>query len=515
MSFFESNRERVRSDLLKLLQEDEIKPQPCSKNGFCDIDTDSDSDVEELMNKTDNVFKSIKSPNKSKDKSKDKKEDDTSTDTSDDDEEKVAKLKNDIDALDKNLKIIKSKFVDFDLPDEDDEDFINNLISQDIEDESGSGTTNTFIEKKPYKIEIHSSYEPDAEYEEPINVKLPGYCGLEYTDFDAFYEHYINDEKEAKDDKDEQRKQFEIFNDIIVENLVKSDESIQDIMEEFRKKVSQEWTGYITEANVEYNLSLADPKKWVARADTILYDMYQKQSVIDYVHHLANLLVLFNSNQTFGLDEHMYVDVGNKALEPIDMKKYKLEDLMEYYTKGKNVSRILVQDVTDNIKIKQNIKSINLLILLYNKITESEIKLLDVCNDPPELQTRVKEQLLQQHQQHLVLNRPIIYVDPKTKKIYIFDYRKLNEKFVEGDKINPYTNETFCEEFVELCSQKMKNHMLCVFCKDKISEDQQLLKTIYLHPKYGPILLKFCGATCFTDLNWNNKSLQNAIIGIV
>ena len=282
-------------------------------------------------------------------------------------------------------------------------------------------------------------------------------------------------------------------------------------MSDFRRFIVQEWVKDIKEAN---NESITDPKKWVNRADTILYDMYQKQSLLEYVHHLAKLLILFDAEKTFGLNEHMYVDIGNKAIEPIDMKKYKLEDLMEYYTKGKTVSRILVQDVSDNIKIKQNIKTLNLLIQLYNNITESNIKPLEECKGSDELTQRVKEQLLQQNQHHLNLNRPIIYVEPKTKKIFIFDYRKLNDKFAEGDKINPYTNEEFCQEFIDLCSQKMKNHMLCVFCKDKLDE-KNILKTIYLHPKYGPIVLKFCDATCMSDQSWNNKSVQNAIIGIV
>jgi len=465
MSFFENNRERVRSDLLKLLHdEDELPSTPCSKNSTCDIDSDDsdDSDVDDILEETSNVFKSLKK--------------DTST-----------------SVKDEELKIDEKTLNEFKL-DEDEDEFINSLIDQDLDDDDSD--VKTFVDEKPYKIEIFSSFEPDDEYQEPKKVDL---CNTEYIDFDAFYENYI----ESVDDK-----QFEIFNDIIVENLIQSDDKIHDIVTDFRRYIVQDWVKYI---NSEY---ITDPKKWVNRIDTILFDMYQKQSLLDYVHHLAKLLVLFDTEKTFGLNEHMYVEIGNKAIEPVDMKKYKLDDLMEYYTKGKAVSRILVQDVTDNIKIKQNIKTLNLLIELYNKITESNIKPLDECKDSPDMVEKVSEQLLQQQQQHLNLNRPIIYVEPKTKKIFVFDYRKLNEKFADGDKVNPYTNEEFCQEFVDLCSQKMKNHMLCVFCKDKLDE-KNILKTIYLHPKYGPIVLKFCDATCMSDQSWNNKSLQNAIIGIV
>lgn len=470
MSFFENNRERVRSDLLKLLHEDEMSTVPCSKNSACDIDSDdsdSDSDVDDILEETSNVFKSLKK------------------DVSPPSPQSIAK--------EQELKIDEKTLNDFKL-DEDEDEFINSLIDQELEDDTRQ--VKTFVDEKPYKIEIFSSFEPDDEYQEPQKVDI---CNTEYIDFDAFYENYI----ESVDDK-----QFEIFNDIIVENLIQSDESIQNKMSDFRRHIVQEWVKYI---NNEY---INDPKKWVNRADTILFDMYQKQSLLEYVHHLAKLLVLFDTEKTFGLNEHMYVEIGNKAIEPVDMKKYKLDDLMEYYTKGKAVSRILVQDVTDNIKIKQNIKTLNLLIELYNNITESNIKLLDECKGSNELVEKVREQLLQQQHQHLNLNRPIIYVEPKTKKIFVFDYRKLNEKFADGDKINPYTNEEFCQEFVDLCSQKMKNHMLCVFCKDKLDE-KNILKTIYLHPKYGPIVLKFCDATCMSDQSWNNKSLQNAIIGIV
>lgn len=490
MSFFENNRERVRSDLFKLLH-DEDKPEqlnpPCSKNSSCKYDTDSDDEsegeVEKILNDTSNIFKSFK-----------KIESDIQTNpiTTTTQQQQSPNLKiqtGDSDILD-----------EFKL-DKDEEEFINHLIEQDLENEE----VKTFVDEKPYKIEIFSSFEPDDDYIEPKKVDTTSAnCSNEYIDFDAFYEHYI-ETNESSDN------QFEIFNDIIVENLINSDETIHDIVTDFRKNVIQEWVRHINTAN---NESITDPKKWVNRADTILFDMYQKQSLLEYVHHLGNLLVLFDTDKTFGLNEHMYVDIGNKALEPIDMKKYKLEDLMEYYTKGKTVSRILVQDVSDNIKVKQNIKSLNLLILLYNKITDSNIKLLEECKDSPELIDRIKEQLLQQRQHHLNLNRPIIYVDPKTKKIFVFDYRKLNDKFAEGDKINPYTNEEFCREFIDLCSQKMKNHMLCVFCKDKL-DNKNILKTIYLHPKYGPIVLKFCDATCMSDQSWNNKSVQNAIIGIV
>lgn len=516
MSFFENNKERVRSDLIKLLHDDNDEvPPPCSKNN-CDFNNDTDDDddnVDDIINLTNDVFKSVKRKNSnssSSDKEIETNTDNEDTDKEGEEEEKVcATIEKDIDNLEKDLKIVKNKYSDISLFDDeeensDDDKFINNLIEKDIDDDNDIATT--YIDEKPYKIEIHSTFEPDGEYEEVSQT--PPHCNSDYIDFDAFYENYISNNSDEK--------QFDIFNDIIVENLIHADESIQNIVSDFRKKVSQEWIEFMIEANVEYSLALSDPKKWVNRADTILFDMYQKQPVIDYVHHLAKLLVLFDTHQTFSLNEHMYVDISNKALEPIDFKKYKLEDMMEYYTKGKHVSRILVQDVVDNIKIKQNVKTINLLIDVYNKITDSSIKELNTCTDSQDLITRVKEQLLTQHQQpHLVLNRPIIYVDPDTKKIYIFDYRKLNDRFANGDKINPYTNKEFTKEFIELCNQKMKNNMLCVFCKDKISDENTMLKTIYLHPKYGPIILKFCDTTCMSDQAWTNKALQNAIIGIV
>lgn len=512
MSFFENNKERVRSDLFKLFNDDaQQQPPPCSKNNNnCDLDTDDD-DVDEILTLTNDVFKSIKkkpSTQNTGDGTDDGSSSSSSSDEEEDEEEMCIKIEKDIDILEKDLKIVKNKYSDISLFDDENDnendDFINNLIEKDIED--GSIAT-TYIDEKPYKIEIHSTFEPDGEYEE-IKVADNLHCNSDYVDFDAFYENYISDKTDEK--------QFDIFNDIIVENLIHADDSIQTIVSDFRKRISQEWVEFMIEANVEYSLALADPKKWVNRADTILFDMHQKQPVIDYVYHLGKLLVLFDIKQTFSLNEHMYVDISNKALDPIDFKKYKLEDLMEYYTKGKHISRILVQDIVDNIKIKQNVKTINLLIDVYNKITDSSIKELNTCQDSQDLVNRVKEQLLTQHQQsHLVLNRPIIYVDPDTKKIYIFDYRKLNDRFINGDKINPYTNKEFTPEFVELCNQKMKNNMLCVFCKDKISDDNSMLKTIYLHPKYGPIILKFCDTTCMSDQAWTNKALQNAIIGIV
>ena len=157
MSFFENNRERVRSDLLKLLHdEDELPSTPCSKNSTCDIDSDDsdDSDVDDILEETSNVFKSLKK--------------DTST-----------------SVKDEELKIDEKTLNEFKL-DEDEDEFINSLIDQDLDDDDSD--VKTFVDEKPYKIEIFSSFEPDDEYQEPKKVDL---CNTEYIDFDAFYENYI------------------------------------------------------------------------------------------------------------------------------------------------------------------------------------------------------------------------------------------------------------------------------------------------------------------------------------
>ena len=259
MSFFENNKERVRSDLIKLLHDDNDEvPPPCSKNN-CDFnnDTDDDDNVDDIINLTNDVFKSVKRKNSnssSSDKEIETNTDNEDTDKEGEEEEVCATIEKDIDNLEKDLKIVKNKYSDISLFDDeeensDDDKFINNLIEKDIDDDNDIATT--YIDEKPYKIEIHSTFEPDGEYEEVSQT--PPHCNSDYIDFDAFYENYISNNSDEK--------QFDIFNDIIVENLIHADEYIQNIVSDFRKTVSQEWIEFMIEANVEYSFALLDPKK--------------------------------------------------------------------------------------------------------------------------------------------------------------------------------------------------------------------------------------------------------------
>lgn len=487
MAFFETNQERIRHDLVKLLMDDEVVSHPPCSKGQCELssstadglitESDSDDDMESLIHKTEDVLTSMRHGGQA------------------------------------SNTIARDSVDPLDLEFEENEDaFIDTLIAEQL----GSVTEpKTYIGDKPYRIDIMSSFEPDDEYDDEVedngnddkeDIAVSSQVVPEYTDFDAFYEHYL--EKEGLVGT-----QFEMFGDIILENLNQTGETIQSALQEFRQDIASSW---IKSIRREY---ITDPAKWVARVDNILFDMHLKQTVLEYVHHLAKLLVLFDATKTFGLNEHMYVEIGNKALEPLDMKKYKLDDLLEHYTKGKPVSRTLIQDVAERILTKQNVATVNLLVKLYSMVTGSDnISPLDDYKDPETLQARVDDQLLSSDYHHpphhLNLNRPIIYVDPSTKKAYVFDYRKLHEQFVDNDRINPYTNEEFTPEFIDMCNQKTKSHMLCVFCKDGI-DDKDSVKTVYMHPKYGPIVLKFCSTTCMADQPWNNKSIQNAIVGCV
>lgn len=509
MSFFRTNRDRVRFELLKLLHDDESDDDdrgallpldtgedsgypPCSKtcatrdDGDGSYESDSDSEMDQMLSHTERVLESMRSP-----------------------------ISHDDHTGDLGLG-------------ESDDSFIDSIAHRQIDEDA----IKIFVDDRPYRIDIPSNFEPDEDWEEDGDDIAPGAFGgasaafpddelgpngggthmrepptataasvPEYTDFDAFYEDYI--ERNSPGDK-----QFEIFGDLVVENLTQSGEQVQTALSNFRASVVSAW---VESVNREY---INDPSKWVGRVDAILFDMYLKQTVLEYTHHIAKLMVLFDANQTFGLNEHMYVEIGNKALEPVDMKKYKLDDLMEYYTRGKLVSRTLVQNVCDNIRTKQNIASVNLLIDLYNRVTGSDIRLLDTHVDSTGLGDRVRDELLsqQKHRHHLKLNRPILYTDPKTGKVFVFDYRKLNDLFSDSQgHINPYTSDEFTPEFVDMCHQKNKNHLMCVFCRDGVDETTAI-KTVYLHPKYGPVILKFCSTVCMSDQPWNNKALQNAVV---
>lgn len=508
MSFFINNRERVRSNILNMFKDNDDSELVCSNKSSCSIDENDDIDSSlNLINETESTLKDLKNNHFEHKPDKDIDELDDSDDDDDDSklEEQIEKNLQKINETQDKLNQLKIRHLNspiLNLEYEMNDDYINNLINQDIDD-----NLNVYVnvEKKPYKVEIHSSYEPDGEYTDEINSVQFNHCSIEYTNFDAFYENYFMKMHE---------KQFEIFNDIIVDNLINSHESIIQIMNNFRKNIVNDWVDYILTASRDYDINFVDPKKWVNRCDSILFDMYSKQPLIEYIKHVGSLLILFDSNAMFKLNEHMYKEIINKALEPIDMKKYSLNDIIEYYTRGKNVSKILVQDVTDNIKIKQNIRIMNLLITLYNQVTSSNLETLVSCsNDTSQLEKRIESHFTNiDNNQNILLNRPVVYVEPETNKVYIFDNRKLNERFTQGDLLNPYTNEPFDETFVKFCKEKLtKNPMLCNFCKDKLC-DKRALKTIYQDPKYGPIIMKFCSIDCFSDIEWKPKVLKNAII---
>ena len=170
---------------------------------------------------------------------------------------------------------------------------------------------------------------------------------------------------------------------------------------------------------------------------------------------------------------------------------------------------MLIQDVVDNISVNQNINIMNLDIDLYNRIFQSKLNKLDDCIEP-DLQKKVNQYILKDNNFPDLLKQPIIYIDPDSHQVYMFEYHKLCKNFDEKNYINPYTTKPFEQEFIEQCLEKMKNINLCNYCKDNCSK--QTLKTIYQDPNFGPIVLKFCSVDCFSDIEWKPKVLLNTII---
>lgn len=516
MSFYENNLQRVRSNIIGLFnsENDSDDELICSKKKKCDLKIKEmiqesndekinfnypdtlifDSNSELRPNEHDSDFQ----PHSESDSEPDSNEDEGArfgNDISDDE------LENDIQSIknvERDLKIMKSNyFADSSIPVEieDDDSYVSNLAQHDIDD-------NIYIKvkEKPYKIEINSA-NPDEEEEfiNPVTHKSVD----DYKNFDAFYEYNIS----------KFTKQLFIFNKIISNNLI-SHPFLSDIVSEFRKYVVDIWCEKFIEADNMYDINFSEPRKWIQRAESILFDFNVKQSIIEYMKLIGSLMVLFDSKQTFKLNEHLYKNILNKAVEPLDLKKYNIDEFLDYYARGKNTSKVLIQDIKDNIMLKQNIDIINLDINLYNRIFHDTIKPMTYDIDDTQLAKQIIDYFKHTdiNNSQDILKQPIVYVDPDTHKVYIFDYNKLNDNFNEKHFINTFTDKPFEANFVEQCMKKMKNHLLCNYCKDNICDTTKTLKTIYQDPNYGPLILKFCSVDCFSDIEWKPKVLRNAII---
>lgn len=503
MSFYENNLQRVRSNIIGLFNsenesdEGEDEAMVCSRKKKCDLEIKDMIEEEEDEPPSFGKFSDSSSTDDESESEPVELLDDISE----------SELEHDIQHIkdvERDLKILKSNhYPDDSVPVEveDEETFMNHLIQQDMEQD------NMYIKvkEKPYKIEINSGNpDDDEEYPDPSAVKeSKAVVEVErYKNFEAFYEQNIPNFT----------KQLYIFNKIVSNNLL-THPFLSDVVSEFRKHVVQVWVEKFIEADDKYNLNFHEPKKWVQRAESLIFDFHLKQPVIEYVKLVGSLIVLFDVNQTYGLNEHLYKNILNKAVEPLDMKKYDIYEFLVYY-RGKNISKVLIQDVKDSVMSMQNIEIINLDINLYNRIFHDTVKPMSPLDIDESLVKKIADYFEHNdiHNVQDILKQPIIYVDPDTHKVYIFDYNKLSDNFNENKFINTFTDKPFEENFVEQCRKKMKNHLLCNYCKDNICDTTKTLKTVYQDPNYGPIVLKFCGIDCFSDIEWKPKVLRNAIV---
>ena len=377
---------------------------------------------------------------------------------------------------------------------EDDDEFVNNLIKRELE-----GKTYVNYNDKSYKVEINSA-EPESDKEEE-ELRVEKKC-KKYNNFEAFYEDYIANNKEFE--------QLKVFNKIIAHNLVQHPFLI-DIMNQFREDIINVWMAKFKQAQKSYQFVNFDSKKWIKRAENFIFTSKLKKPIIEYLHSIGALIVLFDINLTFNLNKHLYKNIEFESIKPLNLKKeiYNANELVQYHNYGKNISKILIQDVVDNISVNQNINIMNLDIDLFNRVFKGKLNKLDECIEP-DLQKKVNQYILKDNNFPDLLKQPIIYIDPDSHQVYMFEYHKLCKNFDEKNYINPFTDKPFEQEFIEQCLEKMKNINLCNYCKDNCSK--QTLKTIYQDPNFGPIVLKFCSVDCFSDIEWKPKVLLNTII---
>ena len=166
---------------------------------------------------------------------------------------------------------------------EDDDDFVNNLIRRELEDKTFVNYNN-----RPYKVEINSA-EPESEggYSDEETEKI---CDKKYNNFEAFYENYITNNKDFE--------QLKVFNKIIANNLVQHPFLI-DVMNQFREDIVNMWMNKFKQAQKNYQFANFDSKKWIKRAENFIFTSKLKKPIIEYLHSIGALVVLFDVNLTF------------------------------------------------------------------------------------------------------------------------------------------------------------------------------------------------------------------------
>lgn len=506
--FFENNAQRVRSEILNMLYDTDDNDSDWSKhaiNGDTDNDTD-DSDWSEsnTVDSKNNDDWSTKTCGKSV---IDKIEDTIQLPPIDDDEEDEEKQLNLIRENERKLKLLKSNYfscesIPVDM--EDSDEFVNRLIEQNLDTIDNGGVYINYGDKS-YKVSINSA-EADESFNTSVEktVESVSLCTTVYKSFEAFYENYIFTHPEFK--------QLAIFNKIISNNLIQHPFLI-DIINNFREYIVDMWTQKFIDAQEMYNFSFSNPRKWVKKAELVIFNLKLKKPIIEYTQFIGSLLVLFDVHLTYKLNKHLYKNIEMENVKPIDFKKdmYTANELVVYHSYGKNISKVLLQDLVDNIHINQNITILNLDLNLYNRIFADSIMPLEECFSS-KLGEKVDQYILKDNNFPDILKQPIIYIDPDTHKVYIFDYHKLCGNFDEKNYINSFTNKPFQPEFIEQCLEKMKNINLCSYCKDNCVDESKTLKTIYHDSHFGPIVLKFCSVDCFSDIEWKPKTILNTII---
>ncbi len=493
MSFYENNIQRIRSDILNIFNDDE-DAIPCSKKTMCDLKKIITENDESELPPIDDI-------DDSKLKIKLQSIDD------DDDDSDYEKELDIIQENENKLKILKSNYFSCEsIPIKYDDAFVDNLIRNELDETLDTNSIYTNFDDKSYKISINSG-DPEQNYNLEENIKLEEekFDKKHYKTFEAFYENYINN-------NNEKLKQLNIFNKIICNNLIQHP-FLTDIINEYREYIVELWLQKFNLAQTVYKFSFSEPKKWIKRAELVIFNSKLKKPILEYIQLIGTLLVLFDVNLTYKLNKHLYKNIEMENIKPINFKKemYTILELVNYHTYGKNISKILIQNLIDNICINQNINILNLNINLYNRVFSDSVLPLDECEDL-ELEKKVDQYILHDNNFPDILKQPIIYVDPDTHKIYIFDYHKLCSNFDEKNYVNVYTNKPFEQEFIEQCLEKMKNINLCNYCKDNCLNESKILKTIYQDQNFGPIILKFCSVDCFSDIEWKPKVILNTII---
>jgi len=346
-------------------------------------------------------------------------------------------------------------------------------------------------EEVEYKIKDDVEEEDDAEakkyIEDITNVSFrylpPDENVISHIDYDAFLESFIETTKKPE---------FAMFTRLPI-NVLDGATQTKDKLKNFRMRYQGD----------EFDNSIIHDKNWTNKVENLVYDMNQYSPIGEYARKMSEIKLILDKDKTYGINDSLLIDIQNKAIEPINMRKYDINCLLE---RGcKHIKRNTVCILRESVLRQRNMNATIDLIEFYNDVKGkkeiSHTQYPRTIEVPISLKKRIKNEIEKNY------STPVPIMVKNGDKINIFNINELIKHFEKGKSNKKYKGVQFDDDTIE--SILSKNKRKCAFCSDDINNIQ--LRTIYNHKQNGPMIVYFCSIDCFTDIDWKQKTLNKII----